>query len=328
MEGRFEAEQVLASAPAMAALGELAGELRAAGYADEVIADAGTRTEALTRLALGLDTDRGALGSVDVEGLSAAGALDVVDATVIPRFALFARDATFVLLPRDDGFAPERVYFGRDSVWLAEIAARLRPEGGAVADLGTGAGAVAALLAPRYERVVATDVAPRTAASAAITLALNPRPDGRPAGAVCLADVASGLRPGAFDLVTANPPWVPDVSGHGGPRTYASGGASGFELPRRFMVEAAELLAPGGVAVVLGIDATWSDGSRPLLALSRGLRRMGYDVAVEPTGEAVMWPTLEADMTARVPGMAAVRHVAVLMHRPGPVPARPRLAPT
>jgi len=145
---------------------------------------------------------------------------------------------------------------------------------------------------------------------------------------VCLTDVASGLCAGAFDLVTANPPWVPDASDCGVPHTYASGGASGFELPRRFMVEAAELLAPGGVAVVLGIDTTWSDGSRPLPAMIRGLRRMGFDVAVQPTDDAVMWPTFEADMTARFPGMASVRHVAVLVHRPGPVPARPRVTPT
>ncbi len=322
MAGRFEAQSVLASAPAMTALGELADELRAAGYANEVIAGAGARTEALTRLALGLDTDRKALGSIGVDGLAAAGALDVVDATVVPRFAVFTRGGTLVLLPRDDGFAPDRVYFGRDSVWLAEVAGQVRSEGGAAADLGTGAGAVAALLAHRYDRFVATDVAPRTAASAAITLALNPRPDGRPAGVVCVADVASGLRPGAFDLVTANPPWVPDTRDGEAPRTYASGGSSGFELPRRFLVEAADLLAPGGVAVVLGIDVTWDDGSRPLPALVRGLRRMGYEVAVQPTEEAAMWSTFEEDMTTWFPHMATVAHVAVLIRRDGDAATR------
>ena len=322
MAGRFEAERVLASEPAMAGLGRLADDLRAAGYANEVIGDAGTRTEALTRLALGLDAARVALGSVDVEGLAAAGALDVVAETLVPRFAVFARGRTLVLLPRDDGFAPDRVYFARDSVWLAEVAGQVRSGGGAAADLGTGAGAVAALLAHRYDRFVATDVAPRTAASAAITLALNARPDGRPGGLVCVADVASGLRPGSFDLVTANPPWVPDTTDGEAPRTYATGGSSGFELPRRFIVEAADLLAPGGVAVVLGIDVTWDDGSRPLPALVRGLRRMGYEVAVQPTEEAAMWPTFEADMTTWFPHMATVAHVAVLIHRGGDAATR------
>jgi methylase of polypeptide subunit release factors len=322
MVGRFEAEQVLGSASAMAVLGRMADELRAIGYANEVLVGAGPRTEALTRLALGLDVDRVALGSVDVERLAAAGALDLRDGTVVPRFAVFARDATLVLLPRDDGFAPHRVYFGRDSVWLAEIAGQVRSGGGAAADLGTGAGAVAALLAHRYARFVATDVAPRTAASAAITMALNPRADGRPAGAVCLADVACGLRPGSFDLVTANPPWVPDRRDGSASRTYSAGGSSGFELPRRFMVEAAELLAPGGVAVVLGIDATWDDGSRPLPALVRGLRRLGYEVAVQPTEQAVMWPTFESDMTTWFPRMATVAHVAVLIRRDGDTATR------
>jgi methylase of polypeptide subunit release factors len=332
MPDRFQAERVLASAPAVAALEGLAARLRAAGYANQVLDGAPPPVEATSRMALGLDTDRRELSASEVEALVAAGAADVADQVVVPRFALYAQGPSLVLLPRDDGLAPDRVYFGRDSLWLAETARRAGPGRGALADLGTGAGAVAALLAPDYERVVATDIAPRTAASAALTLRLNPRSgpargrrDGtRPAGVACVADVADGLRPGSFDLVTANPPWVPDLGPGGVRRTYARGGETGFELPRRFVMEAAGLLAPGGVAVVLGIDVTWVDGSRPLVALARGLRRLGHEAVIVPSEAADAWPTLEADLTARFEGMASVAHVVLLIHRPpGPEPGHP-----
>jgi methylase of polypeptide subunit release factors len=166
--------------------------------------------------------------------------------------------------------------------------------------------------------VLATDVAPRTAATAAISLRLNPRPDGRPAGDACVADVGAGLRRGSFDLVTANPPWVPDLGAVGGTRVYAEGGETGFELPRRFIVEAVELLAPGGTAVVLGADITWSDGRRPLHALARGLRRLGHEVAIQPTEAADVWPNLHAELSARFPAIAAVAHVVLLVRRAGP----------
>jgi hypothetical protein len=318
--GRFQPEAVRASAPAMAVLGRLAGALRRQGYANQVPADGPADERTVARVGLGLDVDAQdlarALGRTALDDLVEAGAADLVDGVAAPRFALYAEGPSLVLLPRDDGLAPDRVYFGRDSMWLAQLARQWGPGRGAMADLGTGAGAVAALLAPAYQRVVATDVAPRTAASAAVTMALNPRPDGSPAGVVCVADVAAGLRGGAYDLVTANPPWVPDLGPGGVRRTYARGGETGFELPRRFVVEAAGLLAPGGVAVVLGIDVTWSDGSRPLVALARGLRRLGHEVAVLPTEAADVWPTLEADLTARFEGMRSVIHVVLLVRRP------------
>jgi len=318
--GQFRPEAVLASAPAMVVLGRLARELRRQGYANEVPTGGPTAERTVARVGLGLDVDAHdvalALGPTAPQDLLEAGAVDVVDGLVVPRFALYAEGPSLVLLPRDDGLAPDRVYFGRDTLWLAQLARQWGPGRGAMADLGTGAGAVAALLAPAYERVVATDVAPRTAASAAVTMALNPRADGSPAGVVCVADVAAGLRGGAYDLVTANPPWVPDLGPGGVRRTYARGGETGFELPRRFVVESAELLAPGGVAVVLGIDVTWADGSRPLVALARGLRRLGHEVAIVPTEAADVWPTLEADLTARFEGMRSVAHVVLLVRRP------------
>ena len=131
----------------------------------------------------------------------------------------------------------------------------------------------------------------------------------------CVADVSAGLRTGVFDLVVANPPWMP-VHPDAAPRVFAEGGATGFELPRRFAVEAAALLAPGGSAIVLMLDLTWSNLTRPVHGLARGLQRLGYDVAIHPTDpDATTWPELETDLVARFEHIVAATHVALLVHR-------------
>lgn len=238
---------------------------------------------------------------------------------ISPRFALYLdRDdvrQSVVLVPRDGREDPARVHSGRDTLLLGDLARRFGPGRGTAADLGTGAGAVALYLAGTYDVVVATDILVRTVACAAITMHLDPRPGGRAPATACVADVTAGLRPGVFDLVVANPPWMP-IHPENSPRVFAEGGITGFELPGRFVVESAALLAPGGTAIVLGLDVTWTDGTRPLRSLARGLRRLGYEVAVHPTEAAAIWPELEADLLVRFEAMAAARHVAFLVHRP------------
>jgi methylase of polypeptide subunit release factors len=135
---------------------------------------------------------------------------------------------------------------------------------------------------------------------------------------VCRVDVARGLRPGAFDLVTANPPWMPDLAGAAEPGAlaYAEGGPTGFELPRRFVMEAASLLAPGGVSISLLIDSTWRDGQQPLARLARGLQRLRFATEIVPTGAEEAWPAMVRSTLARVPGMASTRHVALIVRRP------------
>jgi methylase of polypeptide subunit release factors len=300
----------------MAVLHRTVATLRSSGYANAVI-DGPPEATAATRLALGLTLSGAQLGQGDERALVEAGAADVAGDDLVPRFAICRVDDVMVLVPRDGPDDPGRVYFGRDSLWLADLAARVGPGAGRAADLGTGAGTVAAFLGARYDLVVATDLVARTAACAAITLDLNRRPDGRPAGTSCVADVARCLCPGTFDLVTANPPWVPELGPRrDGPLVFADGGPTGFELPRRFAMEAASLLAPGGVAVVLALDIGWSDGSRPLTNLARGLRRLRYDVAVVPTEASAVWDDLETGLVARFPEMEGARHVALLIHRP------------
>jgi methylase of polypeptide subunit release factors len=322
----FDARRVLASAAAMGALAKLAAVLRACSYDNRPRDEAPPGVRVACELALGHDVDRedvpaDLLDAADLDALVDASALDHSTGVLAPQFALYASGATLVLVPRDDGEAPDRVYFARDTLMLSDLVLQAGPGQGLAADLGTGPGTVAVHLAGDYDLVVGTDLLPRTAACAAITLRLNPRSDGRPAGSVCVADVAACLRPGRFDLVAANPPWMPDLP-DGRVLAFASGGPTGFELPRRFVMEAIGLLAPGGVAVIVTGDLTWDDGSRPLLALARGVGRLGYEVAIVPTDAAAAWPDFEARLRERYDSLAAAGHAGLVIRR-GATATRP-----
>jgi hypothetical protein len=313
-EALFDATRVLADRAAMSALIGLAGRLRAASYQNDLTEGDRIASE----LALGFPVTRHDMERNVLEVLVKAGAGDVDGDRFTPRFTLFSLGDVITLVPKDDGDDPGRVYFGRDSLWLADFVSRATNVGGAAADLGTGAGTVAALLAPHFDPVVGTEILKRTAASAAVTFALNPRRDGTSAATACLTDVASGLAAGAFALVTGNPPWVPELDHDvtGPLRVFAEGGVTGFELPRRFIMEGAALLAPDGVMVMLTLDVIWADGARPLHALARGLMRLGLEVSLVRTDLSELWDTLERDLCDRFPAIKSVVHVAFVAHRP------------
>jgi methylase of polypeptide subunit release factors len=314
----FAALRVLADRPATDALSRLVSKLRAGGYANQVVQGGDRELWAASQLALGHPIPTEDLDRQDVQALVAAGAADLDPTRLAPRFTLFALGKVIILVPTDGGDDPGRVYFGRDSLWLADFASRRSGQGGAMADLGTGAGTVAALLAPHYDTVVGTDIVDRTAACASLTFALNPRPDGSPAATACRTDVSAGLASGSFTLVTGNPPWMPalDREVHGPERVFAEGGTTGFELPRRFILEGASLLRPGGDMVMLALDVNWANGDRPLHSLGRGLRRLGYNVAIVPTGVDEPWRDTEIDPAVRFPGIQSAEHMALTVHRP------------
>jgi release factor glutamine methyltransferase len=173
---------------------------------------------------------------------------------------------------------------------LATRAAWLLPPGGRAADLCGGTGAVADHLRASVARaeVVTTDVDARAAECA--------RRNRVPA-VVC--DLGAALRPGAFDLVTAVPPYVPtpdlqflpsDVQ-RWEPRSALDGGPDGLTVLRRVVTGAARLLKPGGWLVVevggeqdggLGPDLaaagfgparSWHDGEGDLRGLAARLDR-------------------------------------------------------
>ena len=314
--GRFRPEAVLASAPAMAVLGRAGRRAAPAGYANQVPADGPADERTLARLALGsTSTPRTwaeRSGPTAVDDLVEAGAADLVDGDGGCRASPCTPSGpSLVLLPRDDGLAPDRVYFGRDT----DVA------GGAGPPVGPGSAARWPTWAPapgRWRRCWPRSTSgwwpptwprgPRPAPRS--PWPLNPGPDGSPGPAWCAWPTwPPACVPGAFDLVTANPPWVPGPGRRGGhaPHLRPRRGPPASSCPGGSWSRRPGCWRRAGVAVVLGIDVTWTDGSRPLVALARGLRRLGHEVAVlADRGRPTMWPDPRSRPDRPVPdGMAA-----------------------
>jgi HemK-related putative methylase len=152
-------------------------------------------------------------------------------------------------LPRGDMVYPP----GSDSVLLADaVAAR---DGERVLDLCTGSGIQALSVAGRAQSVVAVDIGRRAAALARANAALNER-----SIEVREGDLYAPVRGERFDLILANPPFVPARAR--GP-AYHSGGPRGDRVLRR---------------VVAGWQAHLRDGGRAL-AISHLAVRRGEQVA-------------------------------------------------
>lgn len=126
-----------------------------------------------------------------------------------------------------------------------------------VLDVGTGC-AVQTLHASRHARcVVATDVSQRALAFARLTLALNAVPTGDPGVELRQGNLLEPAGGELFDLVVSNPPFVITPRVAGMPEyTYRDGGLSGDDVVRRLVVGMGGVLAPGGVAQLLG---NWED---------------------------------------------------------------------
>ncbi|GAB77013.1 Methyltransferase small domain-containing protein [Austwickia chelonae] len=116
------------------------------------------------------------------------------------------------------------------------------------ADIGTGCGVQALHLSAHADEVVVTDVSERALAYARFNAAL----------AGLSWDVRRGslwepLAGESFDLVVSNPPFVITPRGADVPVfDYRDGGAAGDAIVARMVRGAAEHLAPGGVAHLLG----------------------------------------------------------------------------
>ncbi|MGF0115436.1 DUF7059 domain-containing protein [Promicromonospora sp. Marseille-Q5078] len=157
--------------------------------------------------------------------------------------------------------APDHVLgAGGASATLAQVTVRTPVD--RVLDLGTGCGIQALHAARHARRVVGTDLSRRALGFARFNLALNAPPSDR------RVDVelrqGSMLEPVAddcFDLVVSNPPFV--ITPHSGAAgaavaqalgdyEYRDGGRSGDDLVRDLVRDVAQVLAPGGVAQLLG----------------------------------------------------------------------------
>jgi release factor glutamine methyltransferase len=141
-----------------------------------------------------------------------------------------------------------------------------------IVDVGTGSGCIALALAKELYRaeIHATEISPAAleiARANAARLQLEARVQFH------RTDLLQGLEPGAFDFVVSNPPYVGqseedqvqlEVRKHE-PRDAVFAGARGLEVIERLILQAHELLKPGGW-LVMEISGTIAEGVGRLLA--------------------------------------------------------------
>jgi release factor glutamine methyltransferase len=172
-----------------------------------------------------------------------------------------------------------------------------RVRGGTVADVGTGTGALALALASegRFTAVVATDLS-----AAALALAQeNIAETGLPVGLV-RCDLCAALRPGAFDALVSNPPYL-SLAEYAAldsgvrdwePEGALVGGLGGVEITVRLLEDARRVLRPEGWLVV-ELDCTRAE------ACARRASALGWDEV-----------TVQADLFGRDRYLLARRGVA------------------
>ncbi len=123
------------------------------------------------------------------------------------------------------------------------------PDGADVLDVGTGCGALAMVAARRGTRVTAVDVSRR----ALLAARLNARLAGLPVR-FRRGNLFAPVRGRSFDLILANPPYVPSPDAghvpHGAARAWDAG-QDGRLLLDRICAEAPSLLRPGGVLLIV-----------------------------------------------------------------------------
>ncbi len=223
------------------------------------------------------------------------------------RFRVSSLHADLYLHSAYPTLAEDAVFFGPDSYRFADlIAAELDanplPDGARVLDIGGGAGVGAIVAAHRCERctVTMTDINPAALRLAAI--------NARAAGVSVEMVEGSGLGdvPGAFDLVTINPPYIIDDAG----RTYRDGGGMhGGQLSLDLAGAAAERLAPGG-RVLLYTGSAIIDGRDPLFeALCDRADALGLALSYREIDPDVFGEELEQPAYADVDRIALVAAV-------------------
>jgi hypothetical protein len=140
----------------------------------------------------------------------------------------------FTIVPRD-----QVMFVGKDSRSLARATVR-KPVRSSL-DLCTGSGIQALLAATHSENVVAVDVNARAVRCASF----NAHVSGVSNVEVILGDLYEPLGSQRFDLITANPPFVPSPVDE---LQFRDGGSSGEDVQQRIVAGLPGFLAPGGMA--------------------------------------------------------------------------------
>ena len=201
------------------------------------------------------------------------------DVTCPVRLQPVRHDGVEVLVPHDPGSARASLernqVLGVGAASLTLAAATPRDTVDRVLDLGTGAG-VQALLAEDHARtVVATDRNPRAVAYTRLAAAL-----GRVQLDAREGDLLEPVAGEQFDLVVSNPPFVISP---GARYTYRDAGLDADDVCRRLVQGLPEVLAPGGVAVLLAnwLHVEGEDGDERVLSWFDGTGCDGWVVQRE-----------------------------------------------
>ncbi|HEX4510373.1 MAG TPA: methyltransferase, partial [Burkholderiaceae bacterium] len=217
------------------------------------------------------------LGPREQQALVACGLLERSDGTARLRASLypvgpdliFSDHASHELDPHALGDDPhDRVmYVGTDSRWLARVT--LRNPVDTALDLCCGSGIHALLAAAHARQVTAVDINPR----AVQCTTFNVRARGLKNVEALPGDLYAPLGDRRFDLITANPPFVPAPEQKVG---FRDGGPSGEEVQRRIIEGLPRHLGPTGVAQIV-TEFGESDAD----PLERRLRRWLGDAAID-----------------------------------------------
>lgn len=164
---------------------------------------------------------------------------------------------------------------GRDSRNLARCTIR-QPFRSAL-DLCTGSGIHAVLASAHSEQVLAVDINPR----AAHCTRFNAQALGITNLKVVVGDLFEILPNKRFDLITANPPFVPSPLGT---LAFRDGGPSGEDIQKRIIASLPDHLEPGGIAQIV-TELGERDGEPLVHRLREWLNGAAMDIHILRLGE-------------------------------------------
>jgi len=144
-------------------------------------------------------------------------------------------------------------------------------------DLCTGSGIHGLLAATHSDRVLAIDISPR----AALCTRFNGRVSASANLDVAVGDLYGAARGESFDLITANPPFVPSPLNT---LRFRDGGRSGEDVLKRIVAKLPRHLAPGGMAQIV-TELGEREGESPVERLRDWLGGTAMDIYLLRLGE-------------------------------------------